>query len=110
MIYQDLQHAREMHYKAIDEQEKCAQDCADREYKYDVAKGAVIAVLRDDGEPVTLIKDLTKANKDVAAAKRDFAIAEGAYKAACARTQATYLDWKMADAQYSREWATSGAY
>lgn len=110
MIYQELQAAREAHYKAIDKQEECSRECSDKEYDYDIIKGTVIAILREDGEPVTLIKDLTKADEKVAKAKRDFAIAEGAYKAACARTQATYLDWKMADAQYSREWAASGAY
>ncbi len=108
MIYQDLQRARLAHYQAIKNQEQAARECADAEYNYDIAKGAVTAALRDAGEPVTLINQLVKADEEVAKAKRKFAVAEGVYKAACARTQATYQDWKQADAQYVREWQVSG--
>ncbi len=108
MIYQDLARARTDHFKAIEAQREAANEVAARQYDLDIVEGAVYAALKDEALPATLIPKLAKANKDVAAARRALSIAEGIYKTAQARTQATYLDWKAADEQYKREWVQEG--
>lgn len=104
MIFQDMQKAREAHRAAIDKQEEQANEVAEAEYEYNVISGATTAALKDAGEPATLIKTLVKGTEEVAAAKRRLTIAEGVKGVCIARTQATYLDWKLAADQYAREW------
>ncbi len=104
MIFQDMQKAREAHRAAIDKQEEQANEVAEAEYDLDIKAAAATAALRDAGDPATLVKTLVKGTEEVAAAKRRLTIAEGVQKACIARTQATYLDWKLAADQYAREW------
>lgn len=108
MIYEDLSRARAAHRAAIIAQQDAANEEAEAQYALDMAEAAAYSALRDAGEPVTLIPKLAKGDPEVAKARRRAAIAEGVYKAACARTQATYLDWKHADAQFAREWQSGG--
>lgn len=108
MIFQDLQAARAAHYKAIQTQEQTANEVAEAQYALDVAEGAAIAALRAEGTQAALVPKLARSMETVAKARQALAVAEGVYKAAQSRTQATYLDWKLAADQYEREWVREG--
>ena len=108
MIFEDVQKARHAHSSAIKEQEKCINDVAKKQYALDVAEALAITALKDEGTPATLIPKLAKGIEQVASARMELTIAEGLYKTAQARTQATYNDWKAAIDQYDREWKSGG--
>ena len=108
MIFEDVQKARNAHSKAIKDQEQCINDMAQKQYTLDVTEALAITALKDAGTPSTLIPKLAKGNEQVAQAKMALTIAEGLYKTAQARTQATYNDWKAALEQYDREWKSGG--
>lgn len=108
MIPQELVEVRAMHSRAIQTMEDCSNELAEAEYEYDTAYASAISALRDEGAPVSVIAHLAKGIPEVAAKKRDVAIKTGVQKAAQARVQATYFDWKLAAEQYEREWRQLG--
>lgn len=108
MIPQELIEVRAMHSKAIQTAQDCSNDLAEAEYEYDTAYASAIAVLRNEGVPMSIITHLAKGTPEVAGKMRDVAIKTGVLKAAQARVQATYLDWKLAAEQYEREWRQLG--
>lgn len=109
MIYDDLQQARDAHYQAIQNRIELANELARKEYEYDKAYAAQAAAFKAQGFPATLIPKMTLGEPQVANAKMALSICEkGTYKAADARVQATYLEWKMAEKEYDREWASGG--
>ena len=109
MIYDDLQRCRQAHLDAIEQRIEIANELAQKEYEFDMAYAAQIAAFRADGMPATLVGKAALGTDKVAQAKQALTIVEkGTYKAADARVQATYLDWKLAEKEYDREWASGG--
>lgn len=109
MIVDDLNKAKQAHYDAIQKRIDIANELAQAEYDYDMALAAQIAAFRADGFPATLISKMALGEPKVAQAKMKLAIIEkGTYKAADARVQATYLDYKLAEKEYDREWNSGG--
>lgn len=108
MIPQELIEVRAMHSKAIKAMEDAINELAQAEYDADVALSTAIAALRADGVPVSTVKDEAKGIPDVAAKRMNVTIKTGVSKAAQARVQATYNDWKLAAEQYEREWRQLG--
>lgn len=104
MIVQDVLRAKRGHRMAIQAQQDAANEVAARQYDLDVAEALAVSALRAEDTPVTLIPKLARGDAKVAEARRALAVAEGVYRVAQARTQATYADWKFSEAQYEREW------
>ena len=109
VISDDLERCKQAHMDAIKQRIEIANELAQKEYEYDMALAAQIAAFRAEGFPATLVGKMALGEPKVATAKQALTIVEkGTYKAADARVQATYLDWKLAEKEYDREWASGG--
>lgn len=80
------------------------KEYAQAEYAYRVALAQEMAVLRADGQPVTIVADLARGNKDVARLRMDRDLKEVSFKAAGEAIQNYKLQIRIKDAQVQREW------
>jgi len=64
-----------------DEYASLAENRAQKERAYRIAKAKKIVELRANGEPVTIIPDLTKGDKLVSQLRLEFVVADGVLKA-----------------------------
>lgn len=106
--HDDVQKARNLHADAIHAFTEAANDLAEAEFDYDIKRGAMTSALREADTPITIIDKLVKGNERVAEAKRRVAVCEGVKKTAEFRVQATYNDWKQAQAYEERDWRQGG--
>ena len=74
------------------------------EYEYRVALAQEIAKLRADGNPVTIVPDMARGDKQVARLRLDRDLKEVSFKAAGEAIQNYKLQIRVKDAQVQREW------
>ena len=79
------------------------KEAADAEHDYRLAIMKTITVLRDAGEPATLIKDIAKGKCAEDLQKRDFT--RMYYQVAVENVNAIKLKLRLLEAQAGREWS-----
>lgn len=106
--YDDVRKARNLHAEALKSYQKAANKLAKAEYDYDILRGAATKAEKDAGTPITIIDKLVKGEPKVAMANRKVTLCKSVLKVADARVQATYNDWKVAQAYEERDWRALG--
>lgn len=106
--YDDVRKTRNLHAEALQSYQQAANRLAKAEYDYDIIRGAATKAEKDAGTPITIIDRLVKGEPKVAMANRKVNLCKSVLKVADARVQATYNDWKVAQAYEERDWRALG--
>ena len=89
---------------ALSQLRKRGRRAAETEQEYRIALAKKELFLRDDGKPATLIGDLARGDKEVAALKMVRDIAEIDYEANREAINVYKLKARLIEAQIAREW------
>ena len=106
--YDDVRKARNIHAEALKSYQQAANRLAKAEYDYDILRGAAIKAEKDAGTPISIIDKIVKGEPNVSMANRKVTLCKSVLKVADARVQATYNDWKVAQAYEERDWRALG--
>lgn len=77
---------------------------AQAEHDYKIAMAEKVLHLRADGNPVTIIPDLARGDREVARLRLDRDLKEVSYKAAGEAIQSYKLQMRILESQIQREW------
>ena len=94
--------------KAIDTLAKNGQQAAKAEMEYRIALAQEILILRDKGQPVTIIGDLARGNSKIASLKFNRDTSQAVYEANLEAIQSWKLQARLMDSQIAREWGRKG--
>lgn len=104
-LFYEIQRRLDMLDAEVREASKAGREYAEAEAKYRCALAVEMLRLRDDeGRPVTLVPDLARGKREIAALKVKRDTSEAIYKASLEAINASKLRIRILDAQLSREY------
>lgn len=103
-MYNDIMEEQAKLDVALSLLKKRGQAYAEAERDYSIALRTEIMLLRENGQPVTIISQLAKGEPNVAKLRTQRTIAETLYKSALEAINVLKLKIRIMEAQYDREY------
>ena len=103
-LWREIEHTRRLLAKGITEMKERGQAFAKAERDYKMKQAEKILMLKADGFPATLIRDVVKGDKEVATLRFERDIAGYSYETCKEAINVYKRDLTTLENQHSREW------